>query len=1449
MKKIIYIFLFLIFTNAFSKPKNPKIISGDVSIKNNLIIDQKSNKAIVNWDDFSISENEIFNFNLPSNKASILNRVISKNPSEIFGKINSNGKVFLVNENGIIFSKTSSINAYKFIASTLNIENKDFLNSNILNLASQNDSSILNLGDINTENEIILIAPKVVNKGKIYSKKLCLLVGSNDLILNQENDKSFVKINKNSIGSVENLGMINALKTQIEAQNNNIYSFAINQDGIIDASSFIEENGEIYLSADEGISYIHGDIKAKDINLYSENILFDNALIDISLFDESTLSIGKKNNKLSKTISIDENTKILADSYTSNINKVTILSEDKTIFNGKILARGLGKDSSGCDVEISSKNKLISTGYIDLKGNFKNGNILFDPGSVHIQKGENFEIDSSNFNDAYINELLKTSNVEISTLNSNLNDTQTILIDSDVNISWEEDTTLKLTSNRDIIFKTGSIISNKSENNFLAIDIRTLKADGNFSSVVIEKDAVISTKAADINIDATSGNLNNNNIAIHLLGRIESINDENRSGNINLIGKVNRAESNNHAIFIDSGSIISKNANVNITALSEATQDLNHALYLDNNAKIHLDNSSLNIEAVGSGTNSSGIFIAKAQIKALNDSNIKISAKEAYSYGIYLSQDAYIISDANIELFSKNSIFSSAQIDCKKDISAYIGIENRGKFVLKKTIPSKISVYGGDFGDIFNIDCSQNCFIDGKSLKNTLIARDIDNTFIFDETNQGSVNNEIFFKNISNFIGSRFNDDKFIFLDNSKITGTIDGVYGSNSIKAPNIENTFFINSLNAGEILNVAKFKNIPNLIGNMQNDTFIFVNNSLITGVINGVGSENTVDYSRYTNPLTIDLHKIINVSKIIGGSSENTLLAPEAENSWRITNLNEGYINNIKFFNIENLIGSDQGDKFYFDLYGVITGYIDGNKGYNYLFSPNENNKWYITNENEGYIEDIVYFKNIHNLYGNEKNDTFTFVDSGKISGNIDGNSSVGNILDYSSFENQAYIDLNKVFNIQSIIGNEITTLIAKDVNNIFNITSKDSGKINDEIIFSSIKNIVGGSKDDRFEIGKDGFLSGFFDGADGINTIVYNSNEDALWNINSKDTGLINNLINFKNIQNLTGSENSDKFIFTNDGLISGNIVARGDNNILDFSNKITASTIDLNKIENISKIIGSNHLDLLVGKDSNNIWDITSINSGTVNNVEFYNIENLKGGALSDIFKFNDLSKISGMIDGGNDADFLNLIDYSMCTQTIEANILTNVATNTGSISNIQAVVLPNISLNPLTKKLDFIEIPLYQSEIAYNLNNDPILNKFKFENFDTSNPLLSLDEVGLSIYISERDNKTLVYKAYSNYVITKNQVRNKYSKISLTPFMSNLIIADDVTRMKNNLNVAIPSNKIANRGDLNKIDAVYDTDSDGFDLDNYKIVKSDQKDRVIKNKPRPLRFRAKKNKK
>ena len=67
---------------------------------------------------FNVGQNATVNFNLPSSQSAILNRVTGGIGSEIFGSINSNGKVFLVNPSGILFGSTAQVNVGSLITST-----------------------------------------------------------------------------------------------------------------------------------------------------------------------------------------------------------------------------------------------------------------------------------------------------------------------------------------------------------------------------------------------------------------------------------------------------------------------------------------------------------------------------------------------------------------------------------------------------------------------------------------------------------------------------------------------------------------------------------------------------------------------------------------------------------------------------------------------------------------------------------------------------------------------------------------------------------------------------------------------------------------------------------------------------------------------------------------------------------------------------------------------------------------------------------------------------------------------------------------------------------------------------------------------------------------------------------------------------------------------------------
>jgi len=69
-----------------------------------------SDKAIINYHTFNISESEHVEFVQPSNKSCLLNRVVGKDPSKILGKLDGNGRIFLVNPQGIYFGKDATVN-------------------------------------------------------------------------------------------------------------------------------------------------------------------------------------------------------------------------------------------------------------------------------------------------------------------------------------------------------------------------------------------------------------------------------------------------------------------------------------------------------------------------------------------------------------------------------------------------------------------------------------------------------------------------------------------------------------------------------------------------------------------------------------------------------------------------------------------------------------------------------------------------------------------------------------------------------------------------------------------------------------------------------------------------------------------------------------------------------------------------------------------------------------------------------------------------------------------------------------------------------------------------------------------------------------------------------------------------------------------------------------------
>lgn len=132
MRNVLSLALLALSLPAIALPTGPTVGAGSATFTTSggTLTIQNTDKTIINWQGFSIGAGETTRFNQPSASSSVLNRVVSANPSSILGSLTSNGNVFLVNPNGILIGAGSQVSVGGLTLSTSDISNANFLAGN-----------------------------------------------------------------------------------------------------------------------------------------------------------------------------------------------------------------------------------------------------------------------------------------------------------------------------------------------------------------------------------------------------------------------------------------------------------------------------------------------------------------------------------------------------------------------------------------------------------------------------------------------------------------------------------------------------------------------------------------------------------------------------------------------------------------------------------------------------------------------------------------------------------------------------------------------------------------------------------------------------------------------------------------------------------------------------------------------------------------------------------------------------------------------------------------------------------------------------------------------------------------------------------------------------------------------------------------------------------------------
>jgi filamentous hemagglutinin family protein len=238
---------------ASAAPRGGQVVAGSAAISNSgntLLIRQSTNRAIINWTDFSINPSETVRFILPSVSSAVLNRVTSLSPSELNGSLLSNGSVYLINPNGILVGPSGRINVQNFTASSLDVNNAAFLAGGSLLFSGTSTATVANQGVISAPGgNVVLIARQVRNDGQITAPGGSVTLAAGTQVFLEQSAIPGMTVRVTGQGSASNSGVIQTTLAQLAANGGNAFALAINNTGIIRATGVQNANGHIYLTA------------------------------------------------------------------------------------------------------------------------------------------------------------------------------------------------------------------------------------------------------------------------------------------------------------------------------------------------------------------------------------------------------------------------------------------------------------------------------------------------------------------------------------------------------------------------------------------------------------------------------------------------------------------------------------------------------------------------------------------------------------------------------------------------------------------------------------------------------------------------------------------------------------------------------------------------------------------------------------------------------------------------------------------------------------------------------------------------------------------------------------------------------------------------------------------------------------------------------------------------
>ena len=359
--------------------------------------------SAIDWQTFSIPKGNTTYFAQPSVASTVINRVVTQTPSQIFGTLGSNGHLVLVNQSGITVGAGAVVDTAGFTASALRMTDADALAGRMrFGDGSADAAGVSVLGNILARSGDVVILGTTVDTGK-------------DALIQSANGSTILAAGR----QIEITGRgLEGISLQVQAPSDQainlgtlqgdavgLFAGTLKHSGLIQATTASLEGGRVVLRA-AGDTYVEGTghivatgIKGGSVDVLGSRVaVTDQAVIDAS--GEQTGGLvrvggdyqGKNTNIPNASVTyFGPRACIKADATKQGDGgRVIVWADDTTRSYGSISARGGSNGGDGGFVETSGHNYLDVNGILGVDTQAPNGNKgkwLLDPDSITLIAG------------------------------------------------------------------------------------------------------------------------------------------------------------------------------------------------------------------------------------------------------------------------------------------------------------------------------------------------------------------------------------------------------------------------------------------------------------------------------------------------------------------------------------------------------------------------------------------------------------------------------------------------------------------------------------------------------------------------------------------------------------------------------------------------------------------------------------------------------------------------------------------------------------------------------------------------------------------------------------------------------------------------------------------------------------------------------------------------------